>query len=176
MKSGGTSEQWVFEVASWQLSPPRHSSRPLSHCRRPHAATPNKAVAQIELSANCDNPAPGACAFAGGTGGIWVWTDLETGGGGDVSGAECGHTVGGIGGPGGAGAGSIRGTVSWSTTTLENALANGPADLQFFGLTDATDSYYMVSGPMGDWLFPTVDGHYSLKLASGIQIQLTVAP
>ena len=140
-----------------------------------HAATPNRAVAQIEVAANCDSVVPGACAFAGGTGGIWFWTDLETGGGGDVSGAQCGHTVGGVGGPGGAGAGSIQGTVSWQTTSLTDALDQGA---EFFGTSNSngTDSYYLVSGPMGLWAFPTETGHYSVKLASGIQIQITVAP
>lgn len=135
------------------------------------ASTSNPTLAQVELSANCDNAA--LCGFVGGTGGIWFWTSIEANNTGDLSGASCGHTVGGIGGPGGAGSGSIQETIAWTYTTLEAA----PQTANFFGTTDATDSYYLISGPgIGQWVVPTVTGHYSVKLAVGIQIQITVAP
>ena len=125
-------------------------------------------LAQVEVSVNCDN-----AALCSGTGGIWFWTSIQAGGTGDLSGAGCGHTVGGVGGPGGAGSSSIKETVSWTYTTLGSA----PSGVNFYGTTDATDSYYLISGPgIGKWLVPTVTGHYGVRVAPGIQIQITVAP
>ncbi|HET7338146.1 MAG TPA: hypothetical protein VFK22_01245 [Candidatus Dormibacteraeota bacterium] len=56
-------------------------------------------VAQVEVSANCDNPSFPFCANVVGTGGIWFWVELDANHTGDLSGADCGHTIGG----GGAG-------------------------------------------------------------------------
>jgi hypothetical protein len=138
-----------------------------------HADQP---LAQIEVSANCDNASFPLCApFPNGvgTGGIWYWVELDGNGSGDLSGAACGHTVGGAGGPGGAGAGSIEGTASWSYTTLETA----PAGAIFFGTADPNDQYYAVTITDGStWLIPVTTGHYGTKLANGVQIQITVAP
>ncbi len=89
------------------------------------------------------------------------------------SGVPCGHPVGGGGGPGGAGAGSIKGTVSWTYSSLEEA----PAGVIFFGAFDPNDNYYLVTITDGSqWLFPVTTGHYGTKLATGVQIQITVAP
>jgi hypothetical protein len=133
-------------------------------------------VAQIEVSANCDNPSFPLCApFPNGvgTGGIWYWVELDANGSGDLSGAACGHTVGGVGGPGGAGAGSIKGTASWTYSSLETA----PPNAIFFGTADPNDHYYAVTITDGStWLIPVTRGHYSAKLANGVQIQITVAP
>lgn len=133
-------------------------------------------VAQVEVSANCDNPSFPLCAPfpAGvGTGGIWFWVELDANLTGDLSGAACGHTVGGVGGPGGAGAGSIKGTVSWAYTTLESA----PPGAIFFGTTDPGDHYYAVTITDGStWLVPVTTGHYGVHLTNGVQLQITVAP
>jgi hypothetical protein len=129
-------------------------------------------VAQVELSANCDNPSFFLCSHVVGTGGIWFWVELDANLTGDLSGAACGHTVGGAGGPGGAGAGSIKQTVSWSYTSLEAA----PSNATFFGTFDPHDSYYLISTQEGLWLIPTTTGHYSVHLTNGVSIQITVAP
>jgi hypothetical protein len=133
-------------------------------------------VAQVEVSANCDNPSFPLCAPfpAGvGTGGIWYWVELDADQTGDLSGAACGHTVGGVGGPGGAGAGSIKGSVTWAPSTLETA----PPGAIFFGTADPGDNYYAVTITDGStWLIPVTTGHYSARLAHGVQIQITVAP
>ncbi|HET7418973.1 MAG TPA: hypothetical protein VFL27_01175 [Candidatus Dormibacteraeota bacterium] len=133
-------------------------------------------LAQVEVSANCDNPSFPLCAPfpAGvGTGGIWYWVELDANGTGDLSGAACGHTVGGVGGPGGAGAGSIKGSATWKYTSLETA----PPGAIFFGTFDPKDKYYAVTITDGStWLIPTTTGHYSARLAAGVQLQITVAP
>jgi hypothetical protein len=128
-------------------------------------------LAQVEVSANCDNPSYFLCQIVG-TGGIWFWVEIDAGGTGDLSGAVCGHTVGGAGGPGGAGAGSIKGTATWIAATLESAPPGVP-NLA----VDPHDSYYLVTTPIGDqWLIPTTTGHYSFRPIHGVQIQITVAP
>ena len=133
-------------------------------------------LAQVEVSANCDNPSFPLCApfpQGVGTGGIWYWVELDADGTGDLSGAACGHTVGGVHGPGGAGAGSIKGTATWVSTSLETA----PPGAIFFGTTDPKDQYYAVTITDGStWLIPVTTGHYSTRLAPGVQIQITVAP
>ena len=133
-------------------------------------------LAQVEVSANCDNPGFPLCApfpDGVGTGGIWYWVELDANHTGDLSGADCGHTVGGIGGPGGAGGGSIKGSVTWSYSTLEAA----PPGAVFFGTFDAHDQYYLVNVTDGSqWLIPVTNGHYSASLAPGVQLQITVAP
>lgn len=108
-----------------------------------------------------------------GTGGVWFWVELDANGTGDLSGAECGHTVGGVGGPGGAGAGSIKGSASWVPTTLETA----PQGAVFFGAADPHDGCCAVTITDGStWLIPTTTGHYGTKPAKGVQIQINVAP
>lgn len=133
-------------------------------------------LAQLELSANCDNPNFVLCAPppAGvGTGGIWLWIEIDSNGTGDVAGAGCGHTVGGVGGPGGAGAGSIRGEVTWTYATSAQAQAVGA----FLFAIDPNDRYYLVNmGPDGSFAFPTTRGHYSFQPAPAVSIQLQVAP
>jgi hypothetical protein len=136
----------------------------------------DKPLAQIEVSANCDNPSFPLCQPfpAGvGTGGIWFWVELDANHTGDLSGAACGHTVGGVGGPGGAGAGSIKGTATWQYTTLETA----PPGSIFVGTFDPNDRYYAVTITDGStWLIPTSTGHYGQHLTNGVQVQITVAP
>ncbi|HET9783031.1 MAG TPA: hypothetical protein VFR33_14785 [Candidatus Dormibacteraeota bacterium] len=130
-------------------------------------------LAQVSVSANCDNPSFPLCANVVGTGGIWYWVEVDAGGTGDMTGAACGHTVGGVGGPGGAGAGSIKGTATWRYTTLETA----PPGAIFFGAFDPHDSYYAITLTIGEtWLIPTTTGHYATKLTNGVQVQINVAP
>jgi hypothetical protein len=124
-------------------------------------------VAQIEFSGNCNTPTVGVCDAVGGTGGIWLWIELDADGTGDVAGAACGHTVGG----GGAGAFPIRGDITWSTTTDTSAG-------EFFGLLDPNGQYYLVTVPQtGDvFVFPQTVGHYSQRFQPGFQLQLQIAP
>ena len=124
-------------------------------------------VAQVEVSANCDNPSVPLCSpQAVGLGGIWYWAELDTGGTGDMSGAVCGRT-------GGSGAISIKGEDSWVQTSLENA----PQGAIFFGTLDPNDQYYAITITIGEtWLVPVTTGHYSVRMAPGVQIQITVAP
>jgi hypothetical protein len=133
-------------------------------------------LAQLSVSANCDNASFSLCQpSAVGLGGIWFWIEIDSNppGTGDMSGAACGHTVGG-GGPHQAGASSIKGSVSWSYSTLANGLAAGAV---FFGTTDPNNNYYLVTLTIGEkWLIPTTTGHYQVRLATGVQIQMNVAP
>jgi hypothetical protein len=130
-------------------------------------------LAQLSVSANCDNPSFPFCAPppAGvGTGGIWFWIEIDGDGTGDMTGAFCGHTVGG---GGGAGAASIKGPVTWTYSTREAA----PAGTAFFGTFDPNDRYYLVTLTIGEqWLIPTTVNHYQARLATGVQIQINVAP
>lgn len=53
---------------------------------------------QVEVSANCNNPSFPRCANVVGTGGVWVWIEVDADGTADVAGAGCGHIVGRPGG------------------------------------------------------------------------------
>lgn len=133
-------------------------------------------LAQVELSANCDNASFALCQprpVGVGTGGIWFWVEVDANGTGNLSGADCHHTVGGASGPGGAGAVSIKQSVTWAYATIAAAASPG---VQFFGTVDPTGNYYLIRTLEGAWLIPTTTGHYSVNLATGVQIQITVAP
>lgn len=129
-------------------------------------------LAQLTLSANCDNASFWLCdpVTGVGLGGIWAWVEVDANGIGDMTGAECGHTQGG-GGPGSAGAGRLGPSdITWETVSA----AQIPP--MFFRLgTDPTDQYYIVN-ELGPFAFPVTTGHYSVRLAPGVQIQATVAP
>lgn len=132
-------------------------------------------LAQVEVSANCDNPSFGFCANVVGTGGIWFWVELDADHSGDLNGADCGHTVGGAGGPFGAGAGSISTSVTWfysSTPVGVNVLdAADPFDTK--GITN----WYVIVMPDGPpFSVPVQQGHYSWQPTSGVSLQTTVAP
>ena len=129
-----------------------------------HADRP---LAQIEFSANCNNPSYPLCAPppAGfGLGGIWVWIEIDAGGSGDIAGAGCGH-IKGVGG----GASSIRGDITWTAST-------GAQGLSF--AVDPNNLYYNVS--LGDGgppiSFPQTVGHYSFRPAPGVSVQTQIAP
>jgi hypothetical protein len=124
-------------------------------------------LAQIEFSANCNNPSFPLCAPppAGfGLGGVWLWIEIDTGGTGDIAGAGCGHDRAGSGG-----AGSIRGEIKWTGST-------GPQGIAF--ATDPHNLYYNVN--LGDGgppiSFPQTVGHYSFMPAPGVAVQTQVAP
>ena len=124
-------------------------------------------LAQIEFSANCNNPGFPLCApppSGFGLGGIWLWIEVDANNTGDVAGAGCGHVRGG-----GGGAGSIRGDVTWW------ASSPAPQGESFF--VDPHGRYYNVNLGGGEVLsFPQTVGHYSLAPVHGVTIQLTVAP
>lgn len=129
-----------------------------------HAEHP---LAQIEFSANCNNPSFPLCAPppAGfGLGGVWLWIEIDEGGTGDIAGAGCGHDRAGSGG-----AGSIRGEITWTGTTGAQGLAFA---------TDPNNLYYNVN--LGDGgppiSFPQTVGHYSFMPAPGVAVQTQIAP
>ncbi len=127
-------------------------------------------LAQVEFSGNCDNSTYSLCADVVGVGGLWVWTEVDSGGSADFTGAGCNHVIGGIGGPGGAGAGPFKGTATWwlSTSGTQGALA-------FWA--DPTNTYYIVTYPSGEvFAYPVTDGHYAFQPVPGATVQLTVAP
>ena len=77
-----------------------------------HADQP---LAQIEFSANCNNPAFILCGpppDGFGLGGIWLWIEIDADGTGDVAGAGCGHDRAGSGG-----AFPIKGEITWTEGT-----------------------------------------------------------
>ena len=138
-------------------------SLPASH----HAALPTHLVSHASYEAA--TPLIAVCV---GTGGIWFWIEIDTGGSGDISGAGCGHVIGG-GGPHSAGARSLRGEVTWSYSSFEQA----PGGVNSFGFFDPNDQYYLVTTPDGEqWLFPVTTGHHSFSPVHGVTLQLQIAP
>jgi hypothetical protein len=125
-------------------------------------------LAQIEFSANCNNPDFPLCApppDGFGLGGVWLWIEIDgVNQTGDIAGAGCGHVRGG-----GGGAGSIRGDITWWGST-------GPQGLAF--AIDPNDLYYnVVLGDGGPPIsFPQTVGHYSFQPAPGVSVQTQVAP
>jgi hypothetical protein len=124
-------------------------------------------LAQIEFSANCNNPSFPLCApppDGFGLGGAWFWIEIDAGGSGDIAGAGCGHDRAGHGG-----AGSIRGEISWWGSIGPNGLAFA---------VDPNNRYYNVDlGDGGPPLsFPQTVGHYSFMPAPGVAVQTQIAP
>lgn len=114
------------------------------------------AVYQIELSANV----PGTQG-----GGVWLWVTLNSNGGGDYSGSDCGH--------GGAGAISDKGDItSWSDSggllTINGVVLNG---LGGFPTTiTVPDAYGHYTGSIGSFLtlpgfIPPLAGFSQLQVA-----------
>ncbi len=134
-------------------------------------------LAQLTLSANCDNPSFPLCfppqpdgSGGVGLGGIWAWIEVDAGGTGDMTGAGCGHTVGG-GGRGSAGAGPLGPSdITWEIMSADQ-IPQG-----FFVLGNDPNGRYYVINELGPFAFPVTTGHYSVQLAPGVQIQATVAP
>jgi len=141
------------------------------------------AVAQAEISANCDNPNFPLCApepDGVGTGGVWVWSELDADGSMDATVTFCGHVVGG-GGPGsaGAGGGPVRTGQWWTISSLADAPA---AAFPFFDTSKSYPSYYVMDFFPGSGqddfiaVVPVPQGHYSLRPVAGVTIQTQVAP
>jgi hypothetical protein len=125
-------------------------------------------LAQIELSANCNNATFGLCQ--GQTGGVWLWIEIDSANGqtADIAGAGCGH-IKGVGG----GADSIRGEIDWTYSDTAQGLPG------IFFAPDPVGYYNIVlQGPNGPetFSFPVTVGHYSTHPAPGVAIELQVAP
>lgn len=123
----------------------------------------DRPLAQIEFSANCNNPGFVLCSpeFFG-LGGVWLWIEVDANGTGDVAGAGCGHIRGA-----GGGAGSIRGDVTWTSS-------EGPEGIAL--AEDPNDMYYNVDFGDGPISFPQTVGHYSFIPAPAVSIQTQIAP
>lgn len=152
-------------------------------------------IAQIEISFNCTNAA--LCPDITGTGGLWIWAEVDTGGSLDYTLSGCGHTVGGSGGPGGAGGGGGPGVGSWTTVnSIFDAFAIYNTDFLIpfavvvdqNGNLDPTAPYYVLTltdphlGPFYA-LVPEAPGHYSESFIQyqygfvpGVATQTQVAP
>jgi hypothetical protein len=140
-------------------------------------------VAQVEISANCDNPNFPLCApepDGVGTGGVWVWSELDADGSMDATVTFCGHVVG-AGGPGsaGAGGGPVRTGQWWTTTTLADT---PPGAFPFFDTSKNYSGYYVLDFFPGSGaddfiaVVPAPQGHYSWRPAPAVTIQTQVAP
>lgn len=146
-------------------------------------------VAQVEISGNCDNPGFSLCApepDGVGTGGVWVWAELDSAGGDGTSGtmdatlAFCQHVVGG-GGPGSAGGfGTPDRFGVWYTIA---SLAQMPAGgFPFFDTSKSYAHYYVLDFFPGSGaddfiaVVPAQVGHYGLHPAPAVTIQTQVAP
>ncbi len=134
-------------------------------------------LAQLTVSANCDNRSFPLCAAppAGvGLGGIWLWIEIDqgptsAGGLAEVAGAECNHLRGVT--P--IGAGSIRGEAPWWSFHGTAAALGAAFPGTFIVGSDPNGDYYVV--PFG-FAFPKTTGHYAVRLVPGVSIQSTVAP
>jgi hypothetical protein len=124
-------------------------------------------LAQIELSANCNDPSFGLCQEVG-LGGVWFWIEIDANGTGDIAGSGCGHDRAGSGG-----AFPIVGEISWTSGSASDVLGAGGF---LFGV-DPNDAYYVISIFPGETFgFPKTVGHYSFHPVPAVTIQLQVAP
>jgi hypothetical protein len=127
-------------------------------------------IAQIEFSANCNNPDFGLCQQVG-LGGIWLWIEIDGGAGAlggdaDIAGSGCGH-IRGVGG----GAFSIRGEFDWWWAPVPQGL-----DVTFGAPLDP-NGYYNVDLENGLVLaFPVTTGHYSFHPVPAVAVETQVAP
>jgi len=142
-------------------------------------------IAQVEISANCDNPDFGLCQEIG-LSGVWAWAELDTAQGTadhgtmDYTAAFCEHTGPG-GGPHSAGAFGHPGEGEWHT--IEN-MGEAPAGaFPFFDTTTYTGPLYVLDfepGTPDDFVavVPAANGHYSnpSDWPAGAQFQTEVAP
>ncbi len=119
-------------------------------------------LAQLTLSANCDNPSFGLCKIVG-LGGIWAWVEIDAGNTGDMTGAECSHGSFN-------GAISIKQDITWETMSGAQIAQLG---IPLFA-PDPTNTYYVVN-ELG-FAFPVTAGHYSFAPVPGVTLQMTVAP
>jgi hypothetical protein len=134
---------------------------------------------QVGISLNCDAPHSTVCDQFGGTGGFWGWYVFNNDGTGDAQLAGCGHTVGGIGGPGGAGAGHEDVDFTWTTGPANGPIAS-PNGLDFYITSDTTTFTGHGGGTatdvnVGDTQIPAYPGHYSFRPMAGVTAHITVA-
>jgi hypothetical protein len=134
---------------------------------------------QVGISLNCDMPHSSICDQFGGTGGFWGWYVFNNDGTGDAQVAGCGHTTGGIGGPGGAGAGHEDIDFTWTTGPASGPIVS-PNGLDFYITSDTTRFTGRGGGVAtnineGDTGIPAYPGHYSFRPAPGVSAQITVA-
>jgi len=148
-----------------------------------HADQP---IAQVEISANCNNPDFELCQDVG-LGGVWAWAELDTAGGDGTQGemdftfAGCGHS-----GPGGgahsAGGFGHPGEGEWWTI---HSLSDAPAGaFPFFDPSNTYSTYYVLDFFPGSGeddfiaIVPASYGHYSSPSSwpAGAQFQTEVAP
>jgi len=143
-------------------------------------------IAQVEISANCNNASFPLCQEVG-LGGVWAWAELDTAGGSSDGGtmdytiAFCEHA-----GPGGgaysAGAFGHPGSGIWYTIPnmgsapsgafpfFDTSKYTGPLDVLDFQTGQGQDDFIAV--------VPTAYGHYSnpSDWPAGAQFQTQVAP
>jgi hypothetical protein len=143
-----------------------------------HADQP---VAQVEVSGNCNN-ASFCNANFGGTGGVWIWAELDGDGSVDATFAGCGHTVGGSGGAGGAGGGGGPASGTW---TVASNIFDAVSDPNVFPVGLALNSdgslntsvpYYVITLDVGgpfEIAVPAQVGHYNY---SGLQFINGIPP
>ena len=117
-------------------------------------------LAQIEFSANCNNPAYPLCSHVFGVGGIWVWIEVDAGGSGDIAGSQCGRGAGTT--------TAISGEITWFEQT-------GKAGARGL-VVDPTNQYYIVNWGDGPTAFPVTVGHYAYRPIAGVSIQVQIAP
>ena len=133
----------------------------------------SKALYQIGLSANCDNP--DICG-SDGLGGFWGWAEFDSDNTADAQFAGCGHLQGGPGG-GGGGAGHLAiDATGWYIGS------NGD-----FFVTSEVDTYtghgppvkVVIESEDSDTGIPATPGHYSTEdlmgfTAPGVSFQIQV--
>jgi hypothetical protein len=150
-------------------------------------------VAQVEISANCTNPAFPLCAPEDqggvGLGGVWTWAELDSDTGQatvadpspiDATIAFCGHTQGKS-SPGDAG--GFGTPVSGGQWWIINDLSEAPQDATpFFDAAHTPGPYYVLDYFPGSGsndfiaVVPVHQGHYSFHPVNGVTIQTQVAP
>lgn len=140
----------------------------------------NTSQYQVGISLNCDAPHSSICNQFGGTGGEWGWYVFNNDGTGDAQIAGCGHTVGGIGGPGGAGAGHQDVDFTWTTGPSTASPVGSPNGLDFYITSDTTrftgrGGGTVTDANVGDTGIPAYPGHYSFHPAPGVTAQIQVA-
>jgi len=134
---------------------------------------------QVGISFNCDVPHSSACDQFGGTGGFWGWYVFNNDGTGDAQVTGCGHTTGGIGGPGGAGAGHEDIDYTWTTGPATGPIPS-PNGLDFYITSDTTRFTGRGGGTAtdvneGDTNIPAYPGHYSFHPQPGITASIQVS-
>ena len=141
----------------------------------------NTSQYQVGISLNCDVPHSTVCDQFDGTGGFWGWYVFNNDGTGDAQLTGCGHVVGGIGGPGGAGAGHESVDFTWTTGPSIASPVGSPNGLDFYIVSDTTSfnahgtKVTLPDQNVGDTGIPAYPGHYSFKPMPGLTANVTVS-